>query len=176
MVCGCSNIGVWWDYNLTCVIRYKTSTRHRVIKMTPIQAIDPKELGVLLKNHYSKRNGVLQGDTSKSKFKEGDLVRLVEKKHIFGKEANDVNYTIEVFEVSKVFHDHGVMYYHLQDLMKEPVEGIYYDNELIKATKEMLEISKVEKVIKRQGIWSYVKYLGWPDKFNQWVKTSELIR
>jgi len=39
----------------------------------------------------------------------------------------------------------------------------------------MQELFKIEKIIKKKGSKSLVKWLGYPDTFNAWVDNSDLV-
>ena len=45
--------------------------------------------------------------------------------------------------------------------------------ELQKTTQEVF---RIEKILKRKGSKSLVKWLGYPDSFNSWVDNSDLIK
>jgi hypothetical protein len=83
-------------------------------------------------------------------------------------------WTRELFKVSKV-NDTVPVTYNLIDLNNEPIEGTFYAEELQKIDKSVLdEPFKIEKVIRKSKGKSLVKYLGYPDSFNQWIDSKEL--
>jgi AAA+ superfamily predicted ATPase len=65
--------------------------------------------------------------------------------------------------------------YLLKDLLKDPVPGFFYREQLVKspAPNEDSDFFFVEKVLKKKRmnkkIYYLVKYLYYPDKFNQWI-------
>ena len=54
----------------------------------------------------------------------------------------------------------------LKDLNGEEIKGSFYEQELQKTTQEMF---RIEKVIRRKGDKSLVKWVGYSDKFNSWI-------
>jgi hypothetical protein len=148
------------------------NTVHRTIKMKPVDAINPKNYEDLLRNYYA------DWKLNKSvKFKVGDLVRIPIKKSVFSKEAIG-NWTIEVFKISKVKKSNPVTY-EIEDTMGEPIKGVFYAEELQKVDKSILDQPfRIEKVIKTRTKngrkESLVKYLGYPDKFNEWIPSDSI--
>jgi hypothetical protein len=71
------------------------------------------------------------GKTAKAKYKPGDLVKISTRtlKDVF-KKAYDVSWTIETFKVRDVKTIGSVVYYTLEDLEGEKLEGTYYEQEL----------------------------------------------
>ena len=51
------------------------------------------------------------------------------------------------------------------------MNGTFYEQELQKTTQEVF---RIEKVIKKNGTKSLVKWLGYPESFNSWVDDKDL--
>ena len=53
-----------------------------------------------------------------------------------------------------------------------------FSTELFTATIKHVDVYEVEKILKKQGRGSnvqyFVKWLGYPNKFNSWVNASEI--
>jgi hypothetical protein len=64
--------------------------------------------------------------------------------------------------------------YRISDWMDEEVEGTFYGKEIQKITVKEDEEHIVEKVIRRQGMNSLVKWRGWPKKFNSWIPSKQV--
>ena len=68
--------------------------------------------------------------------------------------------------------------YYLRDLMEHRVPGTFYKQELHKASAPDYEKGfwKIEKVLKTKRVkgkkWEFVKFLGYPAKFNDWVEAT----
>ena len=58
--------------------------------------------------------------------------------------------------------------------MEEAVKGSFYEKELEKAKQETF---RIEKVLKRDNNkkLTLVEWSGYPDKFNSWIKFSDLV-
>ena len=65
------------------------------------------------------------------------------------------------------------MTYKLKDLNGENIEGSFYEPELQKSSQQMF---RIEKVLKRDHVkkLALVKCKEYDEKFNSWVKLSEL--
>lgn len=68
--------------------------------------------------------------------------------------------------------------YKLKDLAGDPIEGTFYESELQKVIKSEDVSYRVEKILKRRRHGKthevYVKWEGWPKKFNSWIPESSL--
>ena len=80
-------------------------------------------------------------------------------------------WTEEVFTVSEVLYTDPITY-KIVDYNNEEIKGSFYEQELQKATQELF---RIEKIIKKKGNKSLVKWLGYPDTFNSWVDNSDLV-
>ena len=67
--------------------------------------------------------------------------------------------------------------YKLKDYDGKELKGTFYDMELQKLIKQD-DVYEVEKVLKKRGRGNNVQYLvkwaGYPNKFNSWVRASEI--
>ena len=63
--------------------------------------------------------------------------------------------------------------YKLKDLLGEDIEGSFYEPEL---QKSFQEVFRLEKVLKQDPVkkLALVKWKGYDERFNSWVKLSEL--
>ena len=101
-----------------------------------------------------------------SKFSVDDNVRITKKKGIFDKG------TEEIFTVSEVRYTDPITC-KLKDLNGEEIKGSFYEQELQKTTQEMF---RIEKVIRRKGDKSLVKWMGYSEEFNSWVDNKDLVK
>ena len=148
----------------TIVDKYNKSY-HRTIEMAPIDVNNKNFIKVIAnirKNRMSK--------PTKSTLKEGDYVRIGKKKHQFEKGATE-NWTPEIFKIQSKKQTKTRPIFKLEDWDGEPITSIHYKEELQKVNKpETFKIEKVLKTRKKGRKTEYfVKWLGWPDKFNSWV-------
>ena len=87
------------------------------------------------------------------------------------KRDTEETWTHEVFKVSARYPTDPVTY-GLIDESGEGIRGMFYEPELQKVkAKDVYKIERVIKTRKRKGKTEYyVKWVGYPDKFNSWVE------
>jgi hypothetical protein len=111
----------------------------------------------------------------KFKFDIGDKVRIAQYKHVF-KKGYLPTFTQEIFTITDRIARHPPVY-KIKDWDSEPVVGIFYETELVKVVKTD-NIYRIETILmtrKRNGVTEHlVKWLGYPNKFNQWIKQTDL--
>ena len=115
-----------------------------------------------------------------TKFKQGDFVKIFKQKGAFTK-GYAKNATTEYFKIYHIDRSFSKDRYYLKDLMGEKVIGSFYEEYLVHFTPSDDDFHKIDpnfKDFKRKNIRGkphiYVKWLGWPNKFNQWVPLSEV--
>ena len=144
--------------------------RHRSIGRPPDTVTENNELEVW-KTLYGRRR---RDRTPKSsQLRPGDHVRLSMVTRPFRK-GYLPRWTEEVFTVDRVISRRPFVYA-VKDWDGEPVEGTFYGEELQKiGEKDDDAFYKIEKVLKkrmRSGKPEYlVKWFGYPEKFNSWVR------
>jgi len=149
------------------VNRYN-NTVHSSIKMTPTEASKRQNENQVWRNLYGDYS---PPERKMPKFSIDDKVRITKKKGIFDKRYTP-NWTEEVFTVSEVRYKDPITY-KLKDLNGEEIKGSFYEQELQKTTQEMF---RIEKVIRRKGDKSLVKWVGYPVEFNSWVDNKDLVK
>jgi hypothetical protein len=111
----------------------------------------------------------------KPKFKVNDCVRISRVKSVFEK-GYTPKWSEEVFKIVGIDKREKPIMYQLEDLLGEKVIGKFYEQELQKT--ELKDYALVEKVLdekKSKGRKLYfVKYRGYPDKFNEWISEEQL--
>lgn len=87
-------------------------------------------------------------------------------------------WTEEFFKVNERYKRGQIPVYKLKDLAGDPIEGTFYESELQKVIKSEDVSYRVEKILKRRRHGKtqevYVKWEGWPKKFNSWIPESSL--
>ncbi len=113
----------------------------------------------------------------KKLFKKGDHVRITHLRHQFERSFSE-KWTVEVFIVRNYNIRQGIPVYSLEDLMHDPIKGLFQNSELQKVNKNADELFFVEKVIRkeRRGKNSriFVKWYGYPKKFNSFISPNDL--
>ena len=145
------------------------NTRHSSIKMVPVQASLKKNEAAVWMILYGNKQRVLPKLTPK--FSVGDRVRITRKKNIFEKRYTP-RWTDEVFTISSIQYTDPPTY-KIADFGGEEIHGTFYEQELQETSHE---IYMIEKVIRKRGNRSLVKWLGYPESFNSWVDNRDLIK
>lgn len=155
--------------DLQKIVKSYNNSYHRTIQMSPSQVTQENSTQVLL--NIRKTHPV---NHSKQKpFKVDDKVRIARAKGIFEKGATS-NFSEEIFTINKVKKTPQGYVYRLKDYEGEDITSIFYHYELVKANETSLY--KVEKIIKTRinpktkKKEYFVKWFGYPSKFNSWVE------
>ena len=163
-----NNNTVYWD-KLDKIVGDYNKTRHSSTKMTPINAGKKENEENVFSNLYGD---LIFEKVKKPKFEVGDKVRISKyKRKIFDKGYTE-NWSEELFVIEKVLMTKPVTY-KLVDLLGEEIEGSFYEQELLKSKQEKF---RIDKVIRRdyKKKKAFVKWKGYPDKFNSWVDFRDL--
>lgn len=165
---------------LQSIVHAYNHTLHTGIRMIPAK--------VNIRNAAEARANLLQraiGQRKRSNahiFNVGDYVRISRNKGVFEK-GYTKNFSEEIFRITRVSHRQNLRTYELADLQGETIDGFFYPEELslvgearaVGADQEY----KVERVVKSRGKGRgkevLVKWVGYPEKFNSWIKASELV-
>ena len=82
-------------------------------------------------------------------------------------------WTEEVFMVHRVVPG-PVPTYKISEWDDTPVQGTFYDADLQKLHLSDQALFRIEKVLKRQKDRWWVKWKGWPDKYNSWIARGDV--
>ena len=143
---------------------------HRTIKMKPVDVNSSNENEIL--------NKVFRIDQKlvKFKFKIGDKVRISKVKRTFEK-GYTPNWTEEYFIINDRY-PRSPPVYTLKDQQDDQISGIFYEPELQKIKTSSLDLHVIEKILRKRirnnKTEYFVKWRGYPDKFNSW--TSDVIK
>ena len=130
-------------HKLNLLLDNYNETKHRSIKTTPEQANRKENEDRVYLNLY----GEDMPQTSKTKFKVGDEVRISKyQRKVFDK-GYTPNRTEEIFVVDKIKFTNQVTY-KIKYLSGEEIPGTFYEQELSRASQE---IFRIEKVLKRDN-------------------------
>jgi hypothetical protein len=164
---------VWYNIIEDLISAYN-NTKHRSIKMTPVQAIDTKP-EILFKNVYGveDRNELFKMKY-KNKLKIGDTVRKKYELGVFDKSYYP-NWTDQTFKVSADTDQPVKPVYKLKDETNKVLENRVYPEQVQKITEN---IYRVEKIIKKRTFQGkrqvYVKWLNYPNTYNTWIDENEI--
>jgi hypothetical protein len=157
--------------------------KHRSLGMAPMDVDKDNEGEIrlqqyLIKHGRPKQKTKIKKEVKKRKrlifkFKIGDKVRIPIIKGKFDREY-DQKWTTEVFTVSDRFKRRGIPVYILKDWNNDIMEGTFYAKEMQKVSIHDDKLYVIEKVIKKKRNMVFVKWRGWPSKFNSWIPSSEV--
>ena len=143
------------------------NTVHSSTKFTPVEASKKENELKVWRNLYPDR---YKTSRLNPKFSVGDEVRITKKKTVFEK-GYTTRWTEEIFTIKEIRETNPITY-KLEDLQGEEIKGTFYEPELQKTEQQ---IYRIEKVIEKEKGRSFVKWKGYPDKFNSWVDNKDLI-
>ena len=150
-------------------------TRHSTIDTEPVNVTADSEEAVRLATYFSRKKQLRK--RQHFKFKKGDQVRISHLRNKFTREY-DQRWTGEIFTVTQRFYRGDTPIYKLKDYHSEPISGSFYSSELSPADLNADSVFKIEKVLKERGRGRnkeyLVKWLYWPDKFNEWIKADTI--
>ena len=139
----------------------------RSIKMKPIDASLKSNENIIRNNLYN-----FKYTNKKPKFSIDDRVRVSLLKNTFEKSYTS-NWSEEIFVIDDI-KTTNVHYYYLKDLQGEKIDGMFYEQELLKTKQNDLYI--IEKIIKKVGNKYLVKWENYSDKFNSYVNQNDIVK
>ena len=151
------------------IVHSYNNTRHRSIGMAPLQVVEANEDKVRQKLYPKKPK------RPRWKLEVGQRVRIATAREPFRKGYEEGRWSRELFVVDQRRPTAPVTYT-LVDLLGEPIKGAFYEAELQKVKQpEDDSLFAVESVLKTRrkrngrGVEYFVKWQGYPDKFNSWT-------
>lgn len=147
------------------IVTEYNNTVHSTTNMKP-KDVNKKMAKELLKTIYSHIKIAAPG-----KFKIGDDVRISKYKNLFAK-GYTPNWTTEIFKIIKIKKTNPATYL-LQDGQGLPIAGSFYEQELQRTSNP--DVYLVERVIKRRGDNIFVKWLGFDNAHNSWIKKTNVL-
>ena len=162
----------WIDF-LDKAMKIYNTRKHTTIKLSPVDA-EKGENETSVRKVFLKRYRKAGLKPPKPKYKVGDTVRIWKFKRVFDRGYHE-NFTTQYFKIRKVMTNLPVVRYELEDILGEKIIGSFFENELVPF--EGMEFHRI-KVIDSKGKGKnkkyLVHYLGWPEKFNEWVPEERL--
>ena len=101
----------------------------------------------------------------------GDNVRITKKKKTLDKGYTQ-RWTEEAFKISKIQLTIPVTS-KITDYNGEKIRGSFYEQKLQNAAQDTI---RIEKVLKRHGDKSLIKWIGYPKSFNSWIDTKAILK
>ena len=156
-----------WINDLDKLVNEYNNSYHRSIKIKPIDASLKSNENIVRNNLYN-----FKITNKKPKFSIGDKVRISLLKNTFEKSYTS-NWSQEIFIIDNI-KTSNVHYYFLKDLQNEKIDGMFYEQELLKTKQNDLYI--IEKIIKKVGNKYLVKWKNYSDKFNSYVNQNDIVK
>lgn len=161
-----------WTRIIQDLVDSYNSTYHETIKKAPNE-VNERNAGNVLATLYGKYWKNDRGQFN-SDLKENDYVRISNARQTFRKGYTG-KWKEEVFKIYQIKQCLPNNLYKLEDLAGEKLNGVFYHQELQKMKEPEMYVEKVLRSRMRNGEKEvYVRWSGYPDKFNQWVKDSEV--
>ena len=159
------------------IVRSYNSSYNRTIKTSPDKVTEEND-HIIWERTYLDTLYLRQNNSPRYKFKPGDYCRISYERHPFDKSYKETH-TEEIFIIRKRLKTEPTTYL-LKDLKDENLEGCFYDKELQKVIVNEDKVFKIEKILKRRVSPSgkrqvFVKWSGYPKKFNEWID-SDMIK
>ena len=159
-----------WVHVLGRIIKTYNKTPHR-----GIGGRKPEDISNTYEfwhNNYKTTPSFQKGTSIKI----NDYVRISRISQSPFKKNFDQNWSEEVFHVIAIDRKERPTMFILEDLKGETLKGKFYKQELQRVTKP--DIFRIEKIIKTKGSGKYkqhyVKWHGYPEKFNSWIYASHI--
>ena len=149
---------------------------HSSIKMTPTEASKPENESTVYKNLYGANSRLNRQqhyvENEKSVFKLEDSVRITKYGTKFDRGYHP-NFLEEIYTISKILETQPITY-KIIDYSGEEVKGSFYKEQLSRYDKpdDQFDIQYVLQYDTKLKM-AYVKWEGYPDKFNSWISFTE---
>ena len=151
---------------LSDLVTSYNSTYHRTIKTSPDSVTSENEDDIRHVMYKPKPTPIW-------KYRVGDKVRISKARQVF-KKGYVAGWSEEIFTISTRV-DTSPVTYELKDYDGDIIKGRFYEPEiqLVRKEDDVYNVEKIVKTRKRNGKVEYfVKWAGYPDKFNSWIDAA----
>ena len=109
------------------------------------------------------------------RFKAGDVVRVANKRHPFHRGYSEVNSEEYFVIVSGNNQLPGEPRYIIKDSSDEIIKGNFFEDEIVKyhLNTDFFDINVLDERIRNKVKEYYISYVGYPKKFNEWVRAEK---
>ncbi len=160
----------WLPYLKEVENKYN-ETKQRKLSMSPLEARKPINNNTVFLGNLKRKKITKRGNPYR--FRIGDHVRISRVKGVFSKSYRP-QWSSELFEVSKII-DSEPQTYQLTDMNNEIIAGSFYSQE-IKIGSTNTYYYKILKKRNTNGVAEvYVKWKGFDESHNKWMRTSEIV-
>ena len=120
-----------WLNQLDAALQKYNIRVHGTKNLTPFEMVSNKSIPNNNNNHNNKLSKVRAASPTFPKFREGDFVRVPDKRSVYSK-GYTTNWNIELFKIHKLNSTNPVIYT-LEDENKEIIQGKHYEQELLRS-------------------------------------------
>lgn len=161
-----------WTKIIQELVDSYNNTYHESIKKAPNE-VNEGNVGSVLSTLYGKYWAEDRKD-SNTDFNVNDYVRVSKSGETFRK-GYQGKWAEEVFKIYQIKQCLPNNLYKLEDLAGEKLDGVFYAQELQKMDGPVMNVEKILRRRIRNGEKEiYVHWSGYPDKFDEWIKDSEV--
>ena len=157
-----------WIKDLNKLVKEYNNSYHRTIKMKPVDASKKSNENIVRKNYN------FEIINKKPKFSIGDKVRVSLLKNTFEKGYTS-NWSVQIYVIYDIKFS-NVHYYYLKDLNGNKIDGMFYQEELLKTNMKENDLYIIEKIIKKVGNKYLVKWKGYDNSFNSYVNENDIVK
>jgi len=149
--------------------------KHRMTGFTPEQAENDESIHLEIRNRQAKQQEKIKRKPVKLKI--GDEVRISKMKTKFSRGYHETT-NAEIFRIVNIKTNMKIPMYILESYDgKEVIKGSFYDYELTKVTGDIFRIEKILRKKKtKSGTHLYVKWKGFPDSYNSWIDSNNVVQ
>ena len=133
-----------WIKDLNKLGKEYNNCYHRTIKMKPVDASKKSNENIVIKNYN------FEIINKKPKFSIDDKVRISLLKNTFEKGYTS-NWSEQIYVIDDI-KTSNVHYYYLKDLNGNKIDGMFYEQELLKNNMKDNDLYIIEKIIKKMVI------------------------
>ena len=162
------NNNIIWINDLNKLVKEHNNSYHRTVKMKPVDASKKSNENIVRKNYNFKITD------EKPKFSIGDKVRVSLLKNTFEKGYTS-NWSEQIYAIYDT-KSSNVHYYYLKDLNGNKIDGVFYEQELLKTNIKDNDLYIIERIIKKIGNKYLVKWRGYDDSFNSYVNKNDIVK
>ena len=165
-----------WTNILSSIIESYNNTPHRAIGLPPSQVSKENEKSIFERlygfpDERSLRKSIIKAKIKRPKFQINDIVRIRYYLPVFEHRFYP-NYSDRLYRVAEVVKGHPRVKYKVKNFEDgKLVPGTFYDEELL-SVKEGLY--RIEKILQRKGKKVLVKWVGYPDEYNEWISKDAM--
>ena len=179
-----NNSARWFDF-LRNTIEIYSYRIHSSIGMSPSDAKYEEDrhdeiFSKNLKKYIIDDRETMMKNAKPAKFKKGQIVKVFKRKGKFDK-GYDESTAKEYFEIYHIDRRLSKDRYYLKDLQGEKVIGSFYSEYLVPFDPPVdgeYRLDPMFKITEKKNIRRIphikVKWLGWPNKFNQWIRADSV--